>query len=318
VAQIEKIHTYTTAFRDSWRADGQRYINVFEPRFNREYGYERHVMAAANGLLKDTGRSISDFKHVVFQQPDARLPQTVARALKVAPQQMEGGNVFPVVGDCGCSSMLLGLAAVLDRAQPGERILAVSYGSGASDALSLIASQQIEQKRPKERNYQSYLNSKEYIDYTAFLRHVGALKQPGKPADLGLPPMTPLLSSYRQGPELLQLLGGKCQRCGYINFPPSERRICIHCGNTKFDRVALARRGKIHTYTVAFYLPPGFNEMPLPMIIADLEDGARHRALGTEMKPEQIKINMEVELVLRKISSEDGVNVYGNVFRVPR
>jgi uncharacterized OB-fold protein len=133
-----------------------------------------------------------------------------------------------------------------------------------------------------------------------------------------MPAMTPLLSSYRQAPELLQLLGGKCQSCGYVNFPPSEHRICIRCGHTKFDRVALARRGKIHTYTIAYVLPPGFDETPLPMIIADLEDGVRHRAVGTEMKPEQIKIGLDVEFVFRIISTEDGVNVYGNAFRLAR
>ena len=242
----------------------------------------------------------------------------MARTLKVTPEQMDAANIFPLIGDCGSASVLLGLAAVLDRAKAGERIMAVSYGSGASDALSLIAGHYIEQKRPKERNYQSYLSSKEYIDYYTFLKYTGALKRPGKPADLGLPAMTPLLSSYRQAPELLRLLGGKCQRCGYVNFPPSERRICIRCGYTKFDRVALARRGKIHTYTIAYVLPPGFNETPLPMIIADLDDGVKHRAIGTEMKPEQVKIGMEVELVLRMMSDEDGVNVYGNAFRIPR
>jgi len=318
VVQIEKIHSYATAFRDVWRADGQQYIHIFEPRFNREYGYERHVRTAASDLLKDAGRNITDFKYVVFQQPDDRLHRTVAKSIKVTSEQMDPANIFPVIGDCGSASMFLGLAAVLDHAQAGDRILAVSYGSGASDALSLMVSQQIEQKRPREHNYQSYLTSKEYIDYTTFLRHVGTLKKPGKPADLGIPAMTPLLSSYRQAPELLQLLGGKCQSCGYVNFPPSEHRICIRCGHTKFDRVALARRGKIHTYTIAYVLPPGFDETPLPMIIADLEDGVRHRAVGTEMKPEQIKIGLDVEFVFRIISTEDGVNVYGNAFRLAR
>ncbi len=318
IIQIEKIHSHATAFRDIWRADGQKYLNIFEPRFNREYGYERHTRTAANNLLKETGRNITDYKYVVFQQPDDRLYKTVAKSIKVAPEQMDPASIFPSVGDCGSASLMLSIASVVDKAQPGERILAVSYGSGMSDALSLVVTQQINQKRPKERSYQSYLNSKEYIDYMIFLRRVGVIRKPGKPADLGLPPMTPLMSSYRQAPELLQLLGGKCQRCGYVNFPPSEHKICIRCGYTKFDRVALPRTGKIHTYTIAYTLPPGFDEMPFPMLIADLGNGIMHRSIGTEMKPEQVKIGMDVEFVMRIISSEDGVNVYGNVFRIPR
>ena len=64
----------------------------------------------------------------------------------MTPEQMDPASIFPVIGDCGSASMILGLAAVLDHAQPGERILAVSYGSGVSDALSLIVSQQIDAK----------------------------------------------------------------------------------------------------------------------------------------------------------------------------
>jgi uncharacterized OB-fold protein len=65
-------------------------------------------------------------------------------------------------------------------------------------------------------------------------------------------------------------------------------------------------------------MPAGFDESPLPVIIADLEDGTRHRALGTEMKPEDVKVDREVEMVVRRLATEDSVNLYGNVFRFPR
>jgi uncharacterized OB-fold protein len=55
---------------------------------------------------------------------------------------------------------------------------------------------------------------------------------------------------------------------------------------------------------------------PLPIVIADLDDGNRYRALGTEIRgDEDIKIDMPVELVLRNILTEDGLGIYGNVFR---
>ncbi|MDP7470116.1 MAG: hypothetical protein QGI79_04795, partial [Dehalococcoidia bacterium] len=162
----------------------------------------------------------------------------------------------------------------------------------------------------------AYLKSKDYLDYTTLLKLRGLLKDPSPPAKMGLPPMSPLIS--REMAELLRPLGAKCQGCGYVNFPPSERHICIRCGDTSFDTVLLPRNGQIHTFCINFYMPAGFDESPLPVIIADLEDGTRHRALGTEMKPEDVKVDREVEMVVRRLATEDSVNLYGNVFRFPR
>ena len=77
----------------------------------------------------------------------------------------------------------------------------------------------------------------------------------------------------------------------------------------------MSRRGKVHTYCVSIYVPPPL-QSPQPIVIADLEDGNRYRALGTEIRTDKdIQVDMPVELVLRNIITQDGVGVYGNVFR---
>ena len=67
-----------------------------------------------------------------------------------------------------------GLAAVLDIAKPDERILIVSYGSGAgSDAYSLITTSQILDKRERQKltvKYQADNPFLEYVDYTTYRR----------------------------------------------------------------------------------------------------------------------------------------------------
>ena len=313
VAELHDVFTFSTAFRDTWRADGDSVVRVFEPRYTREYGYAQHITQAASGLMKRANAKITDFQHVVIQQPDDRMPRNVARTLGASPQQLETSLVFPQIGDTGAASVLLGLAAALDRAKAGERVLALSYGSGVSDALAW----KVTGSRPQKRPLGVYLKSKEYVDYTTYLKFRGVLADTSNPpAKMGLPPMSPLMT--REGPELLRLIGGKCAKCGYVNYPPSERRICIRCGNTQFHTVVLPRRGKIHTFCISYYLPAGFEEATLPVIVADLEDGTRHRALGTEMKPEEVKIDKEVELVVRRLATEDNTNLYGNVFRFPR
>jgi hydroxymethylglutaryl-CoA synthase len=67
----------------------------------------------------------------------------------------------------------VGLAAALDVAKPGERILLVSYGSGAgSDALSF----RVIAERKSLFPVQAEAAKKEYVDYVQYLKLKGAIK----------------------------------------------------------------------------------------------------------------------------------------------
>jgi hydroxymethylglutaryl-CoA synthase len=317
IADIEGVFTYTSYVADRWRSTATPYLQEYEPRFTRDYGYHRHLVEAVRGLLKKTSGSISDFQHIVLQQPDPRMARGAAKALKIDPQQTQAGDLFHAMGDVGAASVFLGMAAVLDKAEPGDRILAVSYGSGTSDAAALRVNDRICEGRGKGRSLESYLRSKTYIsDYVAFARLKGALAKSTGVTKIGLPPASSAL--WRDGRHIRQLRGAKCRKCGYVNYPPSIRKICIRCGQTEFDEVFLSRRGKVHTFCISLYVPPPLVG-PMPIIVADLDDGNRYRALGTEIKgQEEIRIDMPVELVLRNILAEDGLKIYGNAFRPPR
>lgn len=314
IADIEEVHTYSTNIVDRWREAGSPYPKEYEPRFTRDYGYQRHVLKAGGALLDKLGVRMDDFQHVILQQPDARMVKKAAQGMDVKPEQTETGDLFALVGDLGAASVFMGLAAVLDRAKPGEKILALSYGSGVSDAMALKVNERIEEKRGRTKTVDSYLKSRvELEDYVTFAKMKGTLKKDSSPMKLGFPPASSAL--WRDGPEIRQLNGIKCKKCGYVNYPPSIRKVCIRCGDTEFEQVVLSRRGRVHTYCVSIYVPPPL-QSPQPIVIADLEDGNRYRALGTEIRTDKdIEVDMPVELVLRNIITQDGVGVYGNVFR---
>jgi len=66
---------------------------------------------------------------------------------------------------------MIGLAAILDQAKTGDRILAVSYGSGAgSDAFSLVVGDAIEAKRDASPKVLDYVNNKVNIDYGTYAK----------------------------------------------------------------------------------------------------------------------------------------------------
>jgi len=162
---------------------------------------------------------------------------------------------------------------------------------------------------------ETYLRSKEYLDYIRFSKLKKSFKSEEETPRLGLCPMSPAI--WRDGPFVWGLRGAKCRECGYVNYPPSIRKICIRCGNTEFESVGLSRRGKVHAYCISVYQPIGL-QGPTPIIIADMDDGTRFRAMGTEMGLGEVKIEMPVELVLRRLIEQNGVGLYGNLFRPPR
>jgi len=125
-------------------------------------------------------------------------------------------------------------------------------------------------------------------------------------------PASPLF--WRFNAEVFRLIGIKCQDCGHISYP--RTKICHECGSLNVQEYKLPKKGSIHTYCVNWTPPPQF-EPPITPVVVDLEGGGKYLGLMTEVdKPEEIKIGSRVEMVLRKIMTDRGLNVYGYKFRL--
>ena len=176
IADIEGTYNYTTLFIDRWRATTDNFVSDhFDIQFDRVYGFERHIIAATKGLLKKLDRKVEDFTQVILQQPDARLPGLAAKSLGVKGERMALGTIVTALGDLGSASTFVGLAGVLDKAKPGDKILVVSYGSGSSSAVSLAVGAGIE-KGKRVATLEKYLKRKQYIDYVTYLKLAGTIK----------------------------------------------------------------------------------------------------------------------------------------------
>lgn len=126
---------------------------------------------------------------------------------------------------------------------------------------------------------------------------------------------TALPPFWRQVAELHRLVGIKCKQCGKILFP--AKKICTECGGLEFEEVPISRRGKIVTYVVCHFMPKGI-ETPVPLAIVDTEDGARLTGFVTECEPDEVKVDMAVEVVFRRIGEQDGRINYGFKFKPVR
>ena len=176
LAEIEGTFSFTTDTSDFWRRDRQDYPN-HGARFTGKPAYFRHVISSTKGLMEKLGLKPEDFTYAVFHMPNGKFPSVAAKTLGFRPEQTERGMVVKKIGNCYSGSSPLGLCAVLDIAQPGDRILMTSYGSGAgSDCFSFVVTDRISERRDQAPSTEFYINRKEYIDYGVYVRLRGKLK----------------------------------------------------------------------------------------------------------------------------------------------
>ena len=146
-------------------------------RFTGEPAYFKHVMGAAQSLMEALDRTPADYQYAIFHQPNAKFPQRVGKILGFTPEQIAPGLLSPRIGNTYAGSAVIGLTATLDVAEPGDRVLLVSYGSGAgSDAFSLWVTDRIVQARDQALTTEAYINRRTEIDYATYTRYRGKIK----------------------------------------------------------------------------------------------------------------------------------------------
>ena len=175
MAVIEGSYSFATDTPDFWRRSDEKYPSHGE-RFTGEPAYFKHITAAADELMRAMGTNAADYTFAVFHQPNTKFPQRVAKSLGFNSEQIEAGLLVPHIGNVYAGSALIGLTAILDIAQPGDRILLVSYGSGAgSDAISIHTTEALLERRDRAAFTQDYITRRTEIDYATYARYRGKL-----------------------------------------------------------------------------------------------------------------------------------------------
>jgi hydroxymethylglutaryl-CoA synthase len=175
LAVIEGTFSYVTDTPDFWRRAGQKYPSHGQ-RFTGEPAYFKHIGEAAHHIMEDMQLTPQDFSYAVFHQPNAKFPQTVAAKLGFKPEQIKDGLLSPVIGNTYAGAAMIGLSAVLDVAKPGDRVLMVSYGSGAgSDAVVLTVTPAVDERRHKAWTTRQYIERRIEVDYATYARMRGKI-----------------------------------------------------------------------------------------------------------------------------------------------
>jgi len=298
IAAFEASHAVTDELVDVWRADGDRFVHTWEERFVLQEGYTPNLIEAVRGFFAKTGTSAADFARAALYAPDDKSGAAVARALKLDPARVQDG-LFGRLGNAGCAYAPILLAAALERAAPGERILVASYGDGA-EVLGFRTTDQLEKLEPR-RGVEWHLARRRPVK--TYERYLAAralqTREYEAPRDAGLSATI----HFREREEDVAFKGQKCAKCGATQFP--IQRLCETCfAKDSFELVRLAdRTGRVVTYTFDFFFPTP--EPPTIVTVTEI-DGARVHMQLVNATPQETKIGLPVEFAFRRIHEVGG------------
>ena len=196
------------------------------------------------------------------------------------------------------------LAAALDKAVPGDRILFVTYGDGA-DAFVLRVTDGIKKVQSKSAVMRQ-IERKVPIDYGKYAMWRGLVRM--ESSRLPEPPALSLQCLWREKNNILALYGTKCKVCGTPQYPGN--RVCIVChAKDNFEEYRFSdKKGKLFTFSVD-HLQPTLNPPGVNGVI-DFDEGGRLICELTDCEPADVEVGIPVEMTFRKLYQRKGINNY--------
>ena len=305
VATIEGTHSVTENMLDMWRSQGDPFVRSWEDRFMNEEGVDRILPETVKEFMEKSGLSPQDFSRVAFYAPDARRHSQLGRRMGFSEEQLQD-PLFGKVGNTGASYPLLLLAAALEEAKEGDLLLTASYGDG-SDVLSFCVngavegwgngrgvSAQIESKQILA-NYETYARWREVWTSDAAAR---------RPA----PNVPSVTAIWRESDQNIRLYGGKCNACGYLQYPP--QRVCTMCqAKDDSEPVRMSeKKGTVFTYSMDYLAAT--TDTPLVITVVNFDGGGRMLCMMTDRELDEVKVGMPVEMSFRKLRVVNGIHNY--------
>ena len=310
IARLLGTHSVTLDFVDHYRASGVDFDYAGEARWVREEGYAGLLCAAIESALTRFGLTGGDIHHAIIPVPVAGVAQSLAKRLGIGADAV-ADPLIATVGDCGTGHPLLMLAATLEIAGPGEKILLCGFGQGA-DVIVLEVTDAIH-SLPERRGVRGHLAIRqEDSNYMRFLTHRGLLEtERGPRAEIDQ--KQPGSTLYRHRKTVLGLVGGRCTETGTVQFPRSELGVNpgTRTRGTQVDHPLAERRARIVTFTAdsLTYSP----DPPCFYGAVDFEGGGRMVAEFAEVNADEIDVGREMRMVFR-IKAQDEMRHFTRYF----
>ncbi|HEX9681641.1 MAG TPA: OB-fold domain-containing protein [Acidimicrobiales bacterium] len=304
LAELLAVSASSAEFLDRWRAPGALASRQWEERFG-ETAYVPLAQSAVTDALKRAGLTPDDVDHLAIAGLHARAARRVAPTLGVRAEAF-APDLTPVLGNTGTAHLGLALADILDRAGPGEVIVAISLADGA-DALVFRTTNAVASFMPRRTVANLVASGNDTLPYPTFLTWRGLLdREPPRRPDPDPPAAPP---SFRGEAWKFAFIGSRCEECAARHLPP--QRVCVKCGAAdRMQPEPLADvGGTIATYTVdrlAYSLNP-----PVVATVVDFDGGGRFQCEMTDVDPSSVRIADRVEMTFRRLfTATNGIHNY--------
>ena len=296
IARLVASATVTVDFVDHDRARGGEFDYHWEERWIRDEGYLKIVPRAVEAVLEESGVAAGDIARFCAPAPIPRAGHALAKRLRIAgdaiADPLEAG-----CGDTGAAHPLLMLAAALETAAPGDRILVASFGQGA-DALLFEVTGAIEDARASGCGVAKWLDRRRDCSYPRYQAFAGLVKM-----DRGIraeaDKQTALTAHYRSRALLDTMMGGRCSKCGTMQIP--QTRICVNpgCGawDTQEPQPFAGFEGRVRSWSADHLTytpdPPAYYGM------VEFEQGGRLMMDFTDVGPDDVEVGTPMRMVFR-------------------
>jgi hydroxymethylglutaryl-CoA synthase len=279
-------------FTFQWRYDQGGGVQGQDARFSITHGYLRDVAEVVSRVINEQGLGASELAALALGTPDAKTAQQLAKEVGVDAKTQLVPSLITQVGVLGSPDPLLQLAAALEKAKPGDAIVAAAFGEGA-EALLFRAADGVAALAGKPGVGAAIERKLPLPTYERYLKYRRIIGQDETPVEL--------ISNVLEARELQQdtrLYGTRCGACGLVQYPMA--RVCLQCkAREGLEPIKLKKKGVIFTYTVD-HLAANL-EHPMGMVVVDLEGGGRMYVQMTDCTPEEVKIGAPVELTYRRL-----------------
>lgn len=300
IAELSASASQANEMMDVWRRQGDNFVHSWEDRFINDHGYIENTVAVIKTLLSKTGKTAKDFSKACLYATDARNLGSVMKSIGFKAEQIQDA-MFGKVGNTGAAFAPMLLVAALENAKAGDSLLVASYGDGA-DAQIFTVNGELKNKADR-RAIKFHLGRRRTVDhYNKYLnaRDLNVTEYPAAD-DQGISATV----QYRNRDENLSLQGQICGNCGTHQFP--KGRVCVRCGSKdEWADYTYANHstGRVLTYTAdAFYPSPEPPTMAtiIEVVLADGKPGPRIHMQFADASPKEVKTNLPVEFVFRRI-----------------
>jgi hydroxymethylglutaryl-CoA synthase len=306
IAEFKGSLSLSYDFADQRRMAGDKFNRNWEERWIRDAGISKILPEAIMGAAQKYGVMPNTITKLLIGLPADM--SGMGKKMMLTPEQF-GDPMANTVGDCGAALAPLMLAAALENAKPGDKLVLVGFGSGA-DLLLFEVTEEIN-KLPARRAVKACLaNRKELTSYEKYRVFSGIGE-----VETGIrgeaPAPTALSVLWKDRRAILGQVGSKCKACGTPQFPP--QRVCANPACKAVDKMEpykfSDKTGKLFTFTgdmLAFtYDPPALYGM------VDMDGGGRMWIDFTDVDMRDMKVEMPVELSFRRKYLDKGRGIAG-------